>query len=323
VRASVVNRPSRHGRSISDGRSITVSHMSAPGYRDVTTADGRTLHVLEAGAPDGPALVVHHGTPGSAALYRSELESAAGHGLRLIGYDRPGYGGSTPHRGRSVADAAADVAAILDALGVERFATYGTSGGGPHALACAALLPGRCAAAATIASVGPADAADLDFMAGMGAGNVAEFAAAREGRERLTEHCRVDAAGMASAEPGEFADAMRPHLSDADVRVLTGEFAAHLLESTTAGLEPGVEGWVDDDFAFLAPWGFDVEAIRVPVLVWQGEQDLMVPAGHGRWLGEHVGGAETRLSPEEGHLTLFVNRVGDVHAWLRDATDPR
>ncbi len=284
----------------------------------MTTPDGRTLEVVELGAPDGPVLVAHHGTPGAGRLYRSEVESAERRGLRLIAYDRPGYGGSTPHPERSVADAAGDVAAILDALGVERFATYGWSGGGPHALACAALLAGRCAAAATLAGVGPADALDLDWTEGMGEGNIAEFAAARDGRERLTEYCRADAGDLLAGSPEQLADAFRPHLSDVDARALTGELAAFLLESLTAGLEPGVDGWVDDDFAFLAPWGFDVEAIEVPVLVWQGEHDLMVPAGHARWLRRHVAGAEGRVLQEDGHLTLFADRVGDVHAWLQD-----
>ena len=119
-----------------------------------------------------------HGTPGSGRLYRTEIEGAERLGVRLLAYNRPGYAGSTPHPGRSVADAASDVAAIMDALGVERFVTYGWSGGGPHALACAALLEGRCAAAATMAGVAPVDAADLEFMAGMGAGNVEEFGTA-------------------------------------------------------------------------------------------------------------------------------------------------
>jgi pimeloyl-ACP methyl ester carboxylesterase len=110
---------------------------------------------------------------------------------------------------------------------------------------------------------------------------------------------------------------MRPHLSAVDARALTGEFAAHLLDSVTEALRPGVEGWVDDDYAFLGPWRFDVEGIRVPALVWQGEQDLMVPPTHGHWLRARVGGAEGGVLDHEGHLTLFVNRIGDVHAWLR------
>jgi pimeloyl-ACP methyl ester carboxylesterase len=284
----------------------------------VKTPDGRTLEVVEAGAPEGPVVVAHHGTPGSGRFYRSEVESAQERGLRLIAYSRPGYAGSTPQPGRDIAAAAADVAAILDSLGVERFATYGTSGGGPHALACAALLGDRCAAAATLAGVGPADAPDLDFMAGMGEGNIAEFGAAREGREALTEFCRADAAGIAEATPEELADAFRPHLSDVDAAALTGEFAEHLLGSIVDGLAPGVEGWVDDDLAFLAPWGFDVAAIEVPVLVWQGEEDLMVPAPHAAWLREHVAGAQGETLPGEGHLTVFTNRVGGVHAWLAE-----
>jgi pimeloyl-ACP methyl ester carboxylesterase len=283
----------------------------------VTTPDGRTLDVAEVGAQDGPVLVAHHGTPGAGRLYRSEVESAERRGLRLVAYSRPGYARSTPRPERVVADAAGDVSAILDILGVERFATYGWSGGGPHALACAALLAGRCAAAATIAGVGPATAPDLDWLAGMGEGNVAEFAAARDGRERLTEYCGADADGIMAAGPEQLADAFRPHLSGVDSRALTGELAAFLLESTTAGLESGVDGWVDDDFAFLAPWGFDVEAIRVPVLVWQGGQDLMVPTDHARWLRQHVAGAEGGVLEDEGHLTLFADRVGDVHEWLR------
>jgi pimeloyl-ACP methyl ester carboxylesterase len=283
---------------------------------EVTTPDGRALAVTVAGDPVGRAVVAHHGTPGSSVLYRAETESAERLGLRLIAYDRPGYGASTAQPGRDVAGAAADVAAILDALGVDRFATYGTSGGGPHALACAALLSGRCAAAATIAGAGPADAPDLDFMAGMGEGNVAEFAAAREGRDALAAFCRPEAEALLALEPEGLAAALRPHLSDVDAGALTGEYAAYLLAAMTRGLGAGVDGWVDDDLAFLAPWGFDVAAIAVPALVWQGGQDLMVPAGHGRWLREHVAGAEGAPLPGEGHLTLFANRVGDVQAWL-------
>jgi pimeloyl-ACP methyl ester carboxylesterase len=162
--------------------------------------------------------------------------------LRLVTYSRPATAGSTPHTGRDIASAAADVAAILDELGVERFATYGWSGGGPHALACAALLGGRCVAAATLAGVGPADAPGFDFMAGMGEGNIAEFGAAREGRDALTEFCRADAAGIDEATPEQLADALRPHLSDVDAEALTGELAEHLLASIVDGLAPGVDG---------------------------------------------------------------------------------
>jgi pimeloyl-ACP methyl ester carboxylesterase len=284
-------------------------------HHDVTTPDGRTLAVLEAGAPDRPVLVTHHGTPAAGRFYRPELDSAEALGLRLIAFDRPGFGGSTPNPGRSIADVVADVVAIVDALGVDRFATYGWSGGGPHALACAALLPGRCLAAATIAGVAPYDADGLDWTAGMGEGNVVEFGTAREGRDPLTDFCRADAAAILDTTPEQLADALRPHLSDVDREALTGELADFLWGELTDGLRPGVEGWVDDDLAFTGPWGFDLRAITVPLLVWQGAHDLMVPPAHGRWLHEHLQ-AEGGILPDEGHLTLFGHRIGDIHAWL-------
>ena len=285
---------------------------------EVRTPDGRTLAVLEAGEPDGPAVVAHHGSPGAGRLFRTEVESAQERGLRLITYDRPGFGGSSPHEGRKVADAALDVAILLDALGVESFATYGSSGGGPHALACAALLGDRCAAAATLAGVAAADAPDLDWLDGMGEGNHAEFGAAREGRERLTPFLEAERAGIMDIEPEQLADSIRPHLSDVDAEALTGEFAEFLLGSFHTGLALGVEGWVEDDLAFLGSWGFDLASIDVPVLVWQGREDLMVPPAHGDWLRRHLHTAEGEVLPAEGHLTLYVNRVGDVHAWLAE-----
>ena len=291
-----------------------------PLHHEVTTPDGRTLAVAEDGVPDGPVVLGHHGTPGSKTLDRSEREAADALGLRLLSYDRPGYGGSSPRTGRSVADVTEDVVAILDALGVARFATYGGSGGGPHALACGTLLGDRCAAVATIAGVGPTDAPDLDWLAGMGEGNHAEVAAAREGRDQLVAYCRADAAEIASVGPEELVDAMRPHLSAVDAAVLTGELAQHVLASMSEALAPGVEGWVDDDYAFLAPWDFDPGAVRVPVRVWQGEEDLMVPPSHGHWLLRHVAGADGEVLPGEGHLT-FRPRMGEILGWLRERLD--
>jgi pimeloyl-ACP methyl ester carboxylesterase len=283
---------------------------------EVITADGRTLAVREAGAADGPVLLSQHGSPGSGRLYRTEIEGADRLGARLLAYDRPGYGGSTPHPGRSIADAAADIAAILDALGAERVATNGWSGGGPHALACAALLEGRCVAAATIAGAAPSDQPDLEFTAGMGEGNVQEFGTAREGRERLAALLEEEAAGLRSASADQLAEAMAPHLSAPDSAALTGELAEYLHGMIQGALAPGIDGWLDDDLAFVEPWGFDVTAITTPVSVWQGGDDLMVPGAHGRWLAAHVAGAESRLLPEEGHLTLFANRIGEIQEWL-------
>ena len=292
--------------------------MAQTTFRDVTTPDGRTLRVHDAGAASGRVLVAHHGTPSAGNRYRTEIESAGAKGLRLIAYDRPGYGGSTPSPGRSVADAAGDVAAILDALGVERFATYGWSGGGPHALACAALLPDRCAAVATLSGVAAFDAPDLDFLAGMGEGNIEEFGVAQEGKEPLTELCRAQAEAMIAATPEELAGALRPHLSDVDAAALTGDVAEFLHGTIVDARSERVDGWVDDDLAFLAPWGFDLGDVRTPALVWQGDQDLMVPHGHSDWLRAHIAGAEGGVIAGEGHITLYAGRIGDVHAWLQE-----
>jgi len=283
---------------------------------EATTPDGRTLSYIEAGDADGPVLIGQHGTPGAGRLYRSEVEGAERVGARLIAYSRPGYDGSTPSPGRSVADAAADVAALADALGAERFATYGWSGGGPHALACAALLPDRCAAAATIAGVGPSDQPDLEFIDGMGEGNIAEFGAAFEGRDTLAPMLAEEAAGLMAVTPDQIAESMAPFLSDVDAAALTGELAEHLMGMFREGLADGIDGWVDDDLAFVQPWGFDLAAIAVPTLIWQGVQDAMVPGAHGRWLRDHVAGAEGGILDAEGHLTLFVNRIGEIQEGL-------
>jgi pimeloyl-ACP methyl ester carboxylesterase len=283
---------------------------------DLSAPDGRILHVHEDGDPQGRPVVSHHGTPSGGGNYPRHAELARSLGLRLIGYDRPGYGGSTPHPGRTVADAAGDVAAILDALEIERFATWGGSGGGPHALACAALLPDRCAAAVTLAGVAPYEAEGLDWLAGQGADNVAEWAAAQEGREALEAFCTGMREELTHATPAGLVEALRSLLSEVDAASVTDALGEHLLRGLRHGLAPGVDGWVDDDHAFLAPWGFALDAVAVPVLVWQGRHDLMVPPAHGEWLAGHVAGAEARLSEEDGHITLVERRMGDVYAWL-------
>jgi pimeloyl-ACP methyl ester carboxylesterase len=284
--------------------------------RALAGPDGRALTVREAGEPQGIPLLIHHGTPASSLLYEPHVRDAEERGIRLIAYDRPGYGGSTRQPGRNAADCAADVAAICDALGIERFCTWGVSGGGPHALATAALLPDRVAAAASIAGVAPADAEGLEFTAGMGELNIESFTAASGTyEEHRAQHDKEVASVRGATAEGLF-EAWRSVLSAPDVEVLTHGFAQFALDNIRAGIEPSAEGWFDDDLVFTRPWGFDVASIEVPVLVWQGEQDLMVPFAHGRWLAAHVPGVESRLTWEDGHLTILERHVGDVHAWL-------
>lgn len=283
--------------------------------RTVRTPDGRTLAVEETGDPSGRPVLAHMGTPNSRHLYGPNGQDAAAQGLRLICYDRPGYGGSTPNPGRTVADCAADVRAICAELGIERLVTWGISGGGPHVLACAALLPDLVAAAASLASPAPYGAEGLDFFDGMGQDNVddmslylADPAAARKKMDK-------DREDLLATPPEDVATAMESLLTPTDAAALRGDLAEYLTASLHDGMAPGSQGWWDDN-CMLRPWGFDLASITVPVLLLHGRQDKFVPFGHGEWLAAHVPGAEARLTDDDGHLTLLKNRVPEVHAWL-------
>jgi pimeloyl-ACP methyl ester carboxylesterase len=282
----------------------------------VSTPDGRTLTVREGGDSQGVPVITCHGTPGSSVLYGPHLEDAKERGIRLIAYDRPGFGGSTRREGRNVGDGAEDVAAVCDALGIDRFCVWGVSGGGPHALAAAALLPERVAAAAALASVAPYDGEGLDFTAGMGEMNVESFKASAGSEEDHRAQHEVELAGVLAATADQLVAAWSSILGPADREVLTGELADFALENIRAGVEPSSDGWFDDDVVFVKPWGFDVASIRVPVLLWHGEQDKFVPFAHGVWLSEHIPGVEARLTAEDGHLTIGERRIDEVHAWL-------
>ncbi len=277
----------------------------------LSTPDGRTLDVETSGADSLPLVVFHPGTPGGHALHPALVAAAERLGVRLAAYARPGYAGSTRRPGRTVADVVADTLTVVDALGAERFAAAGASGGGPHALACGALSD-RCVGVATVAGVGPFAADGLDFLAGMGEGNEVEFGAALQGEEplrALIEPWRLD---MVSAGPQGTFDAMASVLSPPDQAVFSGEEAERMHASVALALREGVDGWLDDDLAFTEPWGFAPEDVRVPVFLWQGEQDLMVPPAHGRWLAEQLPTCTPRLLPDDGHLTLMLGRADEV-----------
>ncbi len=274
-------------------------------YQRLVLPDGRALEYAVCGPPAGEALVFHHGTPSAALPAPGQVEAAADAGLRTISYSRPGYGGSDPHPGRRVADAAADVAALLDELGAPRFVTAGWSGGGPHALACGALLAGRCAGVACIAGVAPHDAAGLDWLEGMGEDNLTEFGAAVAGRDQLEALLGPTAEAMADITAPAIVEAIGSLLPAPDSELLDGPAGGHMAASFRRAVAPGVAGWRDDDLAFVAAWGFEVGDVSVPVAVWQGDEDLMVPAAHGAWLSEHLPAAEMHRLPDEGHLLVY------------------
>lgn len=272
----------------------------------IRTADGRTLEYLQVGPADGPAVLFHSGTPSATSEYTVISDAAHTLGVRVIGYSRPGYGESTERPGRSVADAVGDVTELLDQLGVAEFKAFGWSGGGPHALACAALLPGRCQAAALLAGVAPYPARGIDFMDGMGEENIAEFGAAIAGAEQLTEYLEPLLDELRRATGDTVAQGMDTVLSGVDKAALTGRFADELAAAVRRAMIHGVAGWRDDDLAFVQDWGFDPSRIEVPVAIWQGRQDKMVPFAHGQWLAAEIPTAQAHLYAEEGHLSLIM-----------------
>lgn len=279
------------------------------------TPDGRTLAVQTGGADGGLPVLVHMGTPNSRLLYPGAVTDAASRGLFLVGYDRPGYGGSTAMPDRTIADCAADVRTICAGLDIDRLVVWGISGGGPHALACAALLPDLVLGVAALASPAPYDAAGLDYFAGMGQDNVDDIKLQMDDPVAARAKAEEDRKALHDVD---FAEIYPTLLSPADVAVVTGELAAYLDKVTEEGLAPGIDGWFDDGDALVKPWGFDIGDITVPTLLLHGQQDNMVPFAHGAWLARHIPGVEARLSDDDGHLTLLANRIGEVHDWLRE-----
>jgi pimeloyl-ACP methyl ester carboxylesterase len=281
--------------------------------RSVTLSDGRVVEVWSEGDERGVPLLFHHGTPSSGLPYAAFVELARVRGIRLVSYSRPGYGASDRDSGRTVARCAGDAGQILDTLGIERCVTAGWSGGGPHALACAALLGGtRVRAAVTIAGAAAYGAPDLDFLADMGEENVEEFGAAVEGPDALEAWMSANAPPFASVSGAEVVTALGDLVSEVDRSSVTQEFGEFLAEEMRYALRPGWWGWFDDDLAFVRDWGFDVASISIPVTVWQGAQDRMVPFAHGRWLARHVPGARSRLLDDEGHLSVVVGMFGEI-----------
>jgi pimeloyl-ACP methyl ester carboxylesterase len=281
----------------------------------VRTPDGRSLAWLERGDADAAPVVFHHGTPGSRLGRHPDPDFYARHGVRVVFFDRPGYGRSDPRPGRVVADVAADVGRLADELGLERFAVAGGSGGGPHALACGALLADRVTRVAVVVGVGPSDDPALDFRAGMSPSNVREFDAAVRGREPLDALLRGYVTAMGD-DPLSAFDEIAHELPVPDRATLRRpEFREVLRESARESVRQGAEGWLEDDLAFATGWGFRLEDVRVPVRLWQGELDVLVPRAHGEHQARRLPDAQFELLPGAGHL--LVDELGAVYDWLR------
>jgi len=277
--------------------------------------DSRRLAVEECGAPGGKPVFYLHGTPGSRLGPRPRAIVLHQLGIRLIVFDRPGYGESDRHPGRVVADAAADVAAIADELGLDQFAVVGRSGGGPHALACAALLPDRTTRVAALVALAPSGADGLDWYSGMTPGNVAEFSTARRGRNAVAERLML-AAERIRADPRRMIAALYADLTEADRRVVADAGIRRMLVSNFAeAFHRSADGWIDDVMALTSPWGFDLGEITQPTLVWHGAQDRFIPPGHAAWLGARIPGALVILEPGGSHFGA-LDVLPRVLRWL-------
>lgn len=260
------------------------------------------LHIYDTGGT-GPVVFWHHGTPNIGAPPAPLFPAAERLGLRWVSYDRPGYGGSSARPCRDVASAASDVEKIADALEIERFAVFGHSGGGPHAFACAALLPERVSAMVGVASVAPYDAGGLDWFAGMGAAGVGSLKAALAGREAKEEY-------EASAE-------YDPEMFTASDHAALSNDWKWFLDVVGPALEGGPGALIDDDLAYVAPWGFQPSDVKAPVLLLHGDADRIAPLGHGEWLARQIATAEFRTSPEDGHISILRHGEAALE-WLSD-----
>jgi pimeloyl-ACP methyl ester carboxylesterase len=276
----------------------------------ITLPDGRDLEVEVSGPDQGPVLLFHHGTPGGSVQFGGMADEVHARGHRLVTWSRAGYGASARRPGRSVADEVADAMAVLDHVGADSCVVAGWSGGGPHALACGALAPERVRGVLSIAGVGAFGAADLDFLEGMGQENHDEFGAALEGEEALRTYLEAARPEFLQITGDQIVGQMETLLPPIDQDSLTGEFGDFLARGLRQAVSVSVDGWLDDDLAFTRPWGFDLDAITVPVHLWQGSEDLMVPFAHGEWLAANVPSAVVHLERGEGHLSIYVGAMG-------------
>jgi len=287
----------------------------------ITVPDGRTLGYAEWGDPDGTAVFNLHGTPGCRLNRHPDDAKLRATGARIVTYDRPGYGASDRDRGRVVNDCVADVAALADALGFDRFAVVGGSGGGPHSLAVAAGLPERVTRAVCVVGIAPYDVLGEAWLDGMDPANVKEFGWALEGESRVAAELEQAAREMLERVADDPANLLAEFdLPEADRAILArSDMAAVIRESVTECVRNGIWGWADDDLAFTRPWGFDPSTISVPTAIWWGAEDVLVPPAHGEWLADNVPGAITRVSTG-GHMADPDTELEKLYGWLVGGT---
>jgi pimeloyl-ACP methyl ester carboxylesterase len=299
-----------------DGRRVPGCRKGVPVMGEhetlmVPIADGRKVEVVLEGRPDGFPLVFSCWTPGAAVPFGALHRAAADRGLTLVSYSRAGYGLSTPRKDAdttaTMAADAIDIATVLDHLGLGEFVTLGWSGGGPRAFACAALLPERCRAAASLASLVPPDPEGFVPYAGMTEANRREFEATSRGAEEVAAHLEEFVAPMIGASDAQLAEALRMMFGPS----VSGELADYAVACMRHSVHQGLVGWRDDNYSQIHPWGFELSGIRVPMSIWHGTEDANVAPGHAVWLSEHVPGARLHLVDGADHISIIL-AVDDI-----------
>lgn len=266
---------------------------------DLTLPDGRTLHGYDREKGQLP-VIWNHGTPNVGEPPAPLFEAADRWGIRWVSFDRPGYGGSTAQPDRSVGSTADWVSAVADRLGLDSFALMGHSGGSSHGLAAAAKLPDRTRAVVAVAPLAPFGVPGLDWFAGMADAGVTGLTAARNGR--------------AAKEAYEATAEEPPAFTQADVAMFSGPWG-WLGSVAGRGMANGVAPLIDDDLAYVRPWGCSPSDIKAPVLLVHGEQDEIVPVGHSRWLAANIPGAELWARPTDGHISVLSSAESAL-SWL-------
>ena len=272
--------------------------------------DGRFLEYFDNGIASTSAIIFHHGTPAHASLWATWLELAATRGIRALSYSRSGYGISDRNEGRTVLSNNDDIRELLDSFGIRDFVSIGWSGGGPHAIATTQL--NGCKGVITLAGVGEYGAADLDFLAGMGPENEEEFGEALKGEATISAWMDANAVPFKNVTENDIREALGGLIGDVDKKALEGPIADEYATATRKGLAVSFDGWIDDDIAFVKPWGFDLGAITTPVMIWQGDDDFMVPHAHSYWLEKHIPTGKLNFVPGHGHVSLIADYKGEV-----------
>lgn len=266
----------------------------------LTLKDGRKLEYFDNEVASDKAILFLHGTPSDGSLWESWLKEITG--VRALATSRAGYGLSDRNKGRTVASDLLDQQALLDHLNIKSFVSIGWSGGGPHSLNM--TRDARCKAAFTLAGVGEWGRADLDFLAGMGPENHVEFGEALKGETAISNWMEVNGAPMKRVTGEDLIQVLGGLIGEADKRVLTAELAEHDASVFRRSLSVSFAGWIDDDLAFVQPFGFELERIDKPVIIWQGDDDFMVPKPHSEWLAKHIPNSQLKFVPGHGHISL-------------------